>query len=187
MADRLKAREWVIICCLQTRIDDERIGYHQNSASIRRCASRSFGRNHATSAWSVFDQDGLSSYPTDLIRKEPRQCVHSSPRGERNDHPHRFSRLCRRNVRYPHEQDTNGRSSSGQAKESIAKRRHAFPSANGAVQTLQAHSSDYTCGLGCRENGMKKLGKNAEIEGGVVCASWLRQSDAGSWRKDLLL
>jgi hypothetical protein len=87
IANRLKARDRIVIRLSQNRIDDDRIRRHHDRIAVGRGARRQLVSDRSAGARVVFDDHGLVVRFADLLAQDARQNVGAAPGRERNDDP----------------------------------------------------------------------------------------------------
>src|SRR5262249_44090882 len=93
MADRLEARERIVIDLAKVRIDDEGVAVDNERIAVGLGTRRRLIGDRGAAARAILDDDGRPVGLADLIAKEPGKNVGAAARWERNHDPDRSRRL----------------------------------------------------------------------------------------------
>ena len=93
IADRLEARQRIVVHLAQDRADDDAVVVDQQRVAVRRRARHRLGRDDAAGARPALDDDRLAFRAGDVIRQDADQKVDAAPGRNRDDDADRSAGL----------------------------------------------------------------------------------------------
>src|SRR6516225_2615890 len=125
MADRLEAREGIVIDLAKMRIDDERIAVDDERVAIGSSMRHRLISDRSPTAGSVLDDNGWASGPIELLAKKPREDIGAPAWRKRDNYPDRSRRLARSALTRQHQRDKDkGGGADGHIQEFLSGEQH---------------------------------------------------------------